>query len=109
MAYYLCDSYLYENYIFSRYEPEQSLDEYLESNKKTISLKTLITFLTQIANGLYFLREKKIVHLDLKPSNVIIAKNLKAKIADFGEAFYVVDDPTLHRQNHAFTVPFCPP
>lgn len=36
--------------------------------------------------GLYFLKCHKIVHIDLKPGNVVIGKNLNARIIDFGES-----------------------
>lgn len=50
-----------------------------------------------IARGLAFLHEEsslKIVHRDIKNSNVLLDKNLNAKISDFGLAKLIEDDKT---------------
>lgn len=60
------------------------MDKYLIANKKTITLPTILQFCEHISKGLLFLKEKDLVHLDIKPNNVLISKNLKAKISDFG-------------------------
>lgn len=41
------------------------------------------------AKGLIFLQERKIVHLDVKPNNIIITRDLVAKLSDFGEAYHM--------------------
>jgi serine/threonine protein kinase len=38
----------------------------------------------QVLNGLKYLHEHNIVHLDIKPSNLLVSKDMKVKIADFG-------------------------
>lgn len=37
-----------------------------------------------IANGLFSLHSKGIMHLDLKPANILLADDGKAKISDLG-------------------------
>jgi serine/threonine protein kinase len=38
----------------------------------------------QTVQGLRFLRDNEIVHLDLKPHNLLIGRGLQLKITDFG-------------------------
>lgn len=38
--------------------------------------------------GIRFLRDNKIVHLDLKPQNLLIGKGLLLRITDFGESYH---------------------
>lgn len=40
----------------------------------------------QLLNGLYYIHSNKILHRDLKASNVLITKNGILKLADFGLA-----------------------
>lgn len=40
----------------------------------------------QIINGVYFLHTNRIVHRDLKPQNVLVTRDGRVKIADFGLA-----------------------
>ena len=36
--------------------------------------------------GLRYIHNYGIIHMDIKPANILIAKTLMAKITDFGEA-----------------------
>jgi serine/threonine protein kinase len=50
-----------------------------------------------IAHGLVYLHEELqpcIIHRDIKASNILLDKNLNAKIADFGTARLFPDDAT---------------
>ncbi|XP_033098292.1 myosin light chain kinase, smooth muscle-like [Anneissia japonica] len=50
--------------------------------------KDCVMFMTQICEGMQFMHEKKIIHLDMKPENILcVRKNSnKIKIIDFGLA-----------------------
>ena len=63
-------------------------------------------FCDHIARGLLFLKEKDIVHLDIKSNNVLVSKNFKAQITDFGEAFYRSNPNKKYK--HAYTIPYAP-
>jgi serine/threonine-protein kinase len=44
----------------------------------------VLKYVHQIGNALSFVHEKNIVHLDIKPSNILIDKNDNARLIDFG-------------------------
>ena len=58
----------------------------LTSLIKTHSYKNseISIWIYQIAEGMKYVHMKKIVHRDLKPSNILIGKDGKIKISDFG-------------------------
>ena len=57
-------------------------------NKKRYFSETLLAFITkQILNGLYYLHESKIIHMDIKPQNILIDEQLNIKITDFSVSF----------------------
>jgi len=108
MNFYVSFQSEHENCIFSDYTPNMSLDLYLKKNEYSISFGQKISFLNQAVEGLLFLHQRKIVHLDIKPGNMLINKQLRLLLSDFGEAFVNgEDDPVSH--NHAYTIPYCAP
>ena len=57
-------------------------------NKRRYFSETLLAFITkQILNGLYYLDESKIIHMDIKPQNILIDEKLNIKITDFSVSF----------------------
>ena len=63
----------------------RTLHEVLEQ-KNSISALEALSIARQIALALQVAHNKKIVHRDIKPANIIIAKDSKIKLADFGLA-----------------------
>lgn len=63
------------------------LDKFIEK-QLTLSLWSKIYVLLNILQGLRHLSSQKIVHLDLKPSNIIVGRSYITKIIDFGEAYH---------------------
>lgn len=53
-------------------------------HRKFISETALNYFSFQILEGLQYLHKSKIIHMDIKPVNIIIDSSLCAKIADYG-------------------------
>ncbi|MFZ3323586.1 MAG: serine/threonine-protein kinase [Usitatibacter sp.] len=46
----------------------------------------VVDIIAQVADGLSFAHQQDIVHRDVKPSNIMVMKNMLAKITDFGIA-----------------------
>jgi serine/threonine protein kinase len=62
----------------------KSLDSYVKSNKITMSFLTKLYLLCQVIQGLRFLRDNNIVHMDMKPQNVLVGKGLLLRLTNFG-------------------------
>lgn len=44
--------------------------------------------MVNVLQGLRLLKERKIVHMDLSPKNILVFPSLLAYIIDFGEAYH---------------------
>eukprot|EP00824_Muranothrix_gubernata_P012503 TRINITY_DN2648_c1_g1_i1.p1 TRINITY_DN2648_c1_g1~~TRINITY_DN2648_c1_g1_i1.p1 ORF type:complete len:441 (+),score=67.19 TRINITY_DN2648_c1_g1_i1:28-1323(+) len=64
---------------------DTDLEQIIDSGQPLID-KHFNYFLYQILCGLKYLHSANVVHRDLKPSNVLVNKNCRIKIADFGLA-----------------------
>ena len=62
-----------------------TLKEYIDK-KKRLSSKEVISIAIQMCNGIQEAHNRQIVHRDIKPHNVIISKDGKVKVTDFGIA-----------------------
>jgi serine/threonine protein kinase len=68
--------------------PFKSLRDYLKFNRESMSLITKIYLIFSITQSLRYIRDFRIVHLDLKPNNIMIFCNLLIKLIDFGESYH---------------------
>jgi len=71
------------------YMPRGSLDKWIYNgnNKALLDWHTRHKIIANIAKGLSYLHEdcrQRIVHLDIKPQNILLDDNFDAKVADFG-------------------------
>uniref|UniRef100_A0A8R7JVK0 Receptor-like serine/threonine-protein kinase n=1 Tax=Triticum urartu TaxID=4572 RepID=A0A8R7JVK0_TRIUA len=71
------------------YMPRGSLDRWIHycHNNAPLDWRTRCRIILDIAKGLCYLHEgcrRKIVHLDIKPQNILLDENFNAKVADFG-------------------------
>lgn len=58
-----------------------------EIQKKNLNWQIRKRIAIDIAKGLAYLHEecsKKIIHLDVKPQNILLDENFNAKVSDFG-------------------------
>ena len=62
------------------------LKKYMDHNKQPLDSKLVKSYLYQILDGLTYCHSKRILHRDLKPQNLLIDKNGKIKLGDFGLA-----------------------
>jgi serine/threonine protein kinase len=77
-----------EHQLMCDYIPFPTLADYTTKNRDTLSYQTKIYLGYIIAQGLRYLQEYQIAHLDLKPSNIMLFKRMMIKLIDFGESYH---------------------
>ncbi len=58
--------------------------KYMLEKKGILPEATVLKYVRQIGEALQFVHDKSILHLDIKPSNILIDKNGNARLIDFG-------------------------
>ena len=73
-------------FLIMEYVDGLPLDEHINNVSGPINEEQLIPLFLQILDAFEYAHKNKIVHRDIKPSNIIITKDGKIKILDFGIA-----------------------
>lgn len=72
-------------FILMEFVSTQTLQSVINDESQTLDLKRRNKFARHITSGLAYAHKKNIVHLDLKPQNILVTKGTdECKIADFG-------------------------
>lgn len=87
-------------YLVYEYVENGSLYSWLhENNKEKLNWKTRLRIAIDVANGLQYIHEHtrpRVVHKDIKSSNILLDSNMRAKIANFGLAKSGCNAITMH-------------
>ena len=68
---------------------ESDLTKFIkDKNNELIDEKVIYIFLKDISYGLKEIHSKNVIHRDLKPGNILVGRDKKFKIADFGISKY---------------------
>uniref|UniRef100_A0A0R3QEN2 Protein kinase domain-containing protein n=1 Tax=Brugia timori TaxID=42155 RepID=A0A0R3QEN2_9BILA len=83
-------------YIITEYMVNGALLHYLRSEGSSLTLQALVDMCAQIANGMMYLEERKLVHRDLAARNVLVGDKISGvpvvKVADFGLARKLMEE-----------------
>lgn len=67
------------------YISKGGLENYLSDELRGLEWSTRYQIIRGICEGLYYLhKEKHMIHMDLKPANILLDDNMLPKITDFG-------------------------
>ncbi|XP_066341227.1 cysteine-rich receptor-like protein kinase 44 [Miscanthus floridulus] len=64
--------------------PGGSLDKYISDMSEGLEWRQRYQIIRGICEGLHYLHEENVLHLDVKPGNILLDYNLVPKITDFG-------------------------
>jgi len=83
---YTCGIHNKQAYIVMQYMSGGSLENMLRNTTEPLPLLNVLSWVCDVAAGLENARQHGIVHHDIKPANIMLDSDNKAKIGDFGIA-----------------------
>jgi hypothetical protein len=104
----------YDDWTDEYQRPMLYMENYMPQNlhefnaRKDLSMGTKLSWLYQLAHVLVYFEKNRIVHIDLKPSNIVVAKNFFLKVIDFAESI-IKDEKDFKNEKRATTMPFSSP
>jgi serine/threonine protein kinase len=85
------------SYILMEYAPHGDFFDFISKKGEQFDEKLIRTFFRQLVDGIEYLHENNIAHLDLKPENLLMGANYNLKIADFDLSHVKGDAKILSR------------
>ena len=78
-------------------------------NLMTLSLANRISIMHEIASAIFFLTQHRVLHLDIKPGNILLFDDNSIKLADFGLIAYQTGNCYCQKNNPVFSFTHRPP
>uniref|UniRef100_A0A3Q3G0Z4 Receptor protein-tyrosine kinase n=1 Tax=Labrus bergylta TaxID=56723 RepID=A0A3Q3G0Z4_9LABR len=85
--------------LVSQLSGQGSLLEHVKNCKNKLSPQRLLNWCVQIAKGMYYLEENRVVHRNLAARNVLLKNNYTAQISDYGIADLLYPDDKKYFYN----------
>lgn len=95
-------------YIITEKMHNRDLLQHLRTDKgELIKYPDLIEMAVQVADGMSYLEEQKVIHRDLRAANVLVGEKNSVKISDFGlarllDSYYDEDDYYKNKKDEKF-------
>ncbi len=86
-------------YIIMNYAPKGSLRN-LHPIGTRLSQQTVVVYVKQIASALQFAHDRKLIHRDVKPDNMLIGRNDDVLLSDFGIATVAHGTQSLYTRDN---------
>jgi len=93
-------------YMCMEFVDGETLKSRLEVNRGKMPEKAALAFARDIAKGLCHAHGKGVIHRDIKPDNILIARDGTVKISDFGTAKSVLDNESLTQTGVIIGTPY---
>jgi len=71
-------------YIVMEFADNKDLDQRLADKERPLTVKEKLAITKQIVAGMTYIADKKLIHGDIKPANILLFTNGRVKLTDFG-------------------------
>ena len=98
----------HRHYIVMEYVEGKTLKEVIREryqNDQPISISQALDLAIQICAGIGYAHRAYLVHCDVKPQNVIVTRDERVKVADFGIARAISQATALHQESQIWGTP----
>lgn len=96
-------------YLVMPFVEAEDLEKYLRKQPQNrISQNEALTYFEQIVQALSVVHAEKIVHRDIKPANILVSKQGKAYLIDFGAAREFIAEGISHSMTAILTPGYAP-
>lgn len=98
----------HRHYIVMEYVEGKTLKEIVREryqNDQPISINQALDLVIQICAGIGYAHRADLVHCDVKPQNVIVTRDERVKVADFGIARAISQATALHQESQIWGTP----
>jgi len=72
------------HYLVMEYVDGKNLSEHISNVTGPIPIQNIALFLNEVLSAIGYVHEKGLIHLDIKPSNIMLSDRNEIKIIDFG-------------------------
>jgi len=73
-------------YLVMEYIEGNDLSDYINKISGPLPLFNIALIMNEVLSALYYVHEKDLIHLDIKPSNIMLTNDDRVKLIDFGIA-----------------------
>src|SRR6266566_3849282 len=74
-----------------------------------LPLETIVSYVKQVAAALQYAHDKRLIHRDVKPENILLGPNNEVWLSDFGIASVAHSSRSLNTERSGGTVPYMAP
>jgi len=93
------------SYILMEYAPHGDFFDFVTKHRDEIDEKLARTYFRQLIDGIEYLHQSGVAHLDLKPENLLLGSDFNLKIADFDLSHVNGDAKILSRGTRYYRGP----
>jgi serine/threonine protein kinase len=72
------------HYLIMEYIDGKNLSDYISKVTGPIPIQNIALFLNEVLSAIGYIHEKGLIHLDIKPSNIMLSDRNEIKVIDFG-------------------------